>query len=266
MKIRDIIYIILTSILIVSCQETVSTNGLPYTELIVISGELIAGESISNIYITRTLPPLDNYYLDSALITDAKAYLELNNTKYELKFNSFSKTYYCDSIIPKVGDKFKINVYWNGHNANGITTIPDKVDSVYNIKTEIKEIVDNYGYQFSQLIISAFIKSSKNVVIYSGTNDFETYNSKFFVHKLNQNFNSNLLLFTSDYYTSEYIADTLIIGTFDLDFYDYYTTKNNGNQNDDAFSINADFIKWNIKGDGIGLFIGSNREFIPLSN
>ncbi len=265
MKIINLILIAFIAISIISCEENMGTVDLPYSELIVIRGELIAGNPISGIIITKTLPPLDNYELDKALIPSAKAYIEYNSTKYPLIYDESIRTYYCNDIIPHVGEKYKIVVQWQGHTASAITTIPAPIDSVDDIKLEIINITEDY-YSYQQLIVKGRVKSSHNVVIYSCIDNFHSYWSNSYVRKLKSGFDGQLLLFTEDYYYSNQLPDKLIVGTFDLDFYDYYYTKDNGNQVDDAFSINAEIIKWNINGDGIGMFIGSNRKTISLSN
>ena len=267
MKLVNKIILLIASICLIACEETITDVNLPYSELIVLQAELKADQPIKDILISRTLPPLEKYSFDIALITNAKAYLELNNVKYNLKYNSLDESYYCEDIIPKAGDRFKINIDWNGHNTYAYTTIPNQIDNVSNIKVDTNEIVYKYGYYYRKVLITARVKSNFNVVIYSGfIRNVNDYIYTYQVRKLNSGFNSDMILFedNSNYLNWEW--PSIIIATYDLDFFDYFNTRYEGEQSSDLFSSSGNNIRWNMKGDGIGLFIGSNQKIIPLSN
>jgi hypothetical protein len=94
-----------------SCEETVSNIELPYEEKLVIRGILTAGDTINNIAVTRTLPPLEEATYENSLVSDAV--LEISEdfegeTKiYKLNFLSTYK-YGLNNLIAKEGANYTL--------------------------------------------------------------------------------------------------------------------------------------------------------------
>ena len=88
---------------------------------------------------------------------------------------------------------------------------------------------------------------------------------KEFAAKIDKDFTGNITIGTYPYwYYGEFGLSSIILTKYDLPYFDYYVTRREGDMNDDVFAISGNNIAWNIKGDGIGLFIGSNKKEIIL--
>jgi hypothetical protein len=73
--------VIAISFTITSCQTAVDVNvELPYEEKIVVRGLLVAGEPLTNVQISRTLPPLEVFTYEKVLVTDAEVLVRSERT------------------------------------------------------------------------------------------------------------------------------------------------------------------------------------------
>jgi hypothetical protein len=131
---RTILLILTIGLLlgISSCEQNVSDANLVYVEELVIRAQITAGDTVRNVQITRTLPPLDQYSPDKAEVKDADAKIISDGREYKLHYLG-SSVYASDSLIPQAGRSYEIQVRWKGKYAWATTTIPQPpvIENVY---------------------------------------------------------------------------------------------------------------------------------------
>jgi hypothetical protein len=251
-----------------SCEEdVVDTSGITYKEQLVIKAFLFAGENATNIQITRTLHPLENYEYEKALVKDAKVAIIHNNQRYNLAYNSYSQTYENSEIIFKEGETYYLDASWKNLKATSRTTIPafEIAKTYYNFER------DKEGYYWLMLINA--VPTGNNYCSFGGVvseqNTYMDYDG------LIDNFSDASLsvicgvrwfssIADSSYQISLAKQDTYFLTAFDRSLWDYKTTRWAGSSGEDIFGNSGANVKWNINGDGIGLFIGSNKKEFKL--
>ncbi len=241
----------------ISCEQTVKDAELPYVEKLVIESVFTAGEKIDSIIITRTLPPLGEYTFEKALVTDARGYIETNGEKHELEFNNDQ---YDSDLTAKAGEKYKLVVKWKELKAYAAAFVPPKVtiDTVVHRFVKAEWSKNTYSLQ-----LDAVVHPIENAC-YGG----RTKNG--FINTIRNNWDENSsggipVPFVQNYYVSGDTSDFElenpvegIIYSFDENYYDYFKTRNYGNDEGAIFGISGRNVDWNVKGDGLGLFIGYN--------
>jgi hypothetical protein len=262
--IKGIFYFVIL-ITLIGCEETVDDMELPYIEQMVIRCILEADKPVV-MSITKTLPPLEEYNIDNAKISNVSGYIQCEGNIYPVSFKD-GIYYEFKDLIPKIGKAYSLVLNWNGKTAKGKTWVPEPIviDTVY--KNLIKN--DDYWYfYFWEIIYSAEFKPHPNsaYTAYTWTETGSNYLTKYYSDyakkwndinlngKISLPFSSNIIYDPSEF-TSVREFD-VGVDCYDIPFYDYFITRYEGNSLNDLFSTSGQNIYWNIEGDGIGLFLG----------
>ena len=272
-----ILYSVIT-IISVSCTTDVTDVTLPYNEQLVIQC-LLQPDSLITLNITKTLPPLDDYDISKATITNALATITVDNKTYNFVYKG--GYYYCNDIVPKSGKSYILEVIWNGKRATARTKVPFPLQIIGFEKNILSSYYDDYYKEtYYELAFQAVVSLPKDVTCvgayqYSFINDnaryyFESYGqSRAYKNTTNQDIIPTNINFSSEYTSDLNYTDTskiAIVETYDLPFYDYITTvKLHHYDDDNPFGFSGNNPKWNIQGDGIGYFFGmaySKKHFI----
>jgi hypothetical protein len=283
------IALILLLLIIYSCGEgKVSIGPENYEPKIVVDGFIFPGQPVQNIRITRNIPVATAVNRQALVITDARAALTdiAVNQVYELEYNSetYGYQYSGQDLVIGYGHSYRITInanidgssYWTG----AVTTVPEKGfeiidslcrDSLYyyqrdgsgnvlkpNIVFRRSPETDFYAFSIIalQASVESFIYPPKNVYIphtieksdveehlsslmYSRDEIFNTPASDGIMEKEIEYFH---VMFYGWYRVVAYAGD--------INFKDYYLTKNNvqeidGNLHEPVF---------HLEGDGIGVF------------
>lgn len=258
MKNFTIIIFSTISLLLSSCEEDVVGVSLPYKEQLVIRAVLESGSPIGNIRVEKTLPPLENYSPDKAIIQNATLIIEDGSSIDTL---TYANGYYHSKLIARPGVKYRLKAIWKNHKAYAETVVPEPVDFDF-VSVEFKR--NDYVYGEYNAIAYTLIDPrpeyvyqgaiSMEGIIYSPDEIF-TYSNVDRNGKLRVN-----LYYTGGNDTND-IKKTLkffvfVIAAYDKQFYDYFITKYNGNSSGDIFGNLGTNVRWNVTGDGIGMFIG----------
>lgn len=124
----------------------------PEADQVVIQGYLYAGEPVTDIQITSTLP-LGSQDTLAPPINDAEVYLIKNGQRYNLQPSSGDSGYYHyegSDLSVEVGDVFEINVSYYGTIASGETGVPPAPASV-SISSNtlyIPESISPFDFEF----------------------------------------------------------------------------------------------------------------------
>jgi Domain of unknown function (DUF4249) len=272
-----------------SCGDTFVNNPeFLYEEKLVINGLLSAGDSVRNIEIVR----LQAFSNDSTIsVSNANAVLTVDGIAYPLRLQKFHPkrnnsdlrvhSYYeAPGLVAEAGKRYTLTVEWKGKKAMATTTVPKPLlpDSVRIYQDSAKTF----------LIVEAVIKPRPNEVYvldqsyrYLTSPPTSAIDSLEFsggapskpirlevdelAERRTKTLRSNLwtdsyqVRFRKMYLDLERYNALAIIYTFDNAFWDYYYTGINSNLggNTGGFAPpDGKNIKWNVTGDGVGLFIG----------
>jgi hypothetical protein len=269
---KNILLIIALCSILISCEEIVENPGLPYKEQLVIRAILEPGKSVSDIRITRTLPPLDEYNENKALITDADAVIEYNGTEYKLNYSNSSRTYYNNELVPVVGGTYRLRVEKGNMKATAETTVPDSV-TIESFFIDFFEVDTRYGDRYLNFRLYVNFKPVNNAVYtaqyqykfneYPDNQDM-IYNSEDtlkngMIEFLIQNLSYSLYTETPDSneIKKSISENTCTIISWDPQFYDYFITKYEGNSDSEFFGTSGTNVRGNISG-ALGMFIARN--------
>lgn len=264
---KKILILILISITLISCEKTLTGYELPYERKLVIQGILEAGEESheTNLSITITQPPLGKVIAEEIDTSKIIVYIESEGVRWDFKYKLESigydwdaSTFVNDDFITKAGKTYNLYVNYDGMTATASTTIPNKPEIIELFIKEI-ENKDQWDTWTSQAIF-AKIKAVDNVV-YS-QND-EWWSEPMTIKNADS---EGIIEFFVDWAYDYFPEDPKYFSSFysyDYDFYEYVISKKQADGDGfNLFSTSGNNIKWNIKGDGIGIFFGRYEQFV----
>lgn len=257
------ILLLITAVTFISCEQPLEDEEIPYELKIVVSGTLYPYQQVKDIYIGRTLPISYQYSSEFAELTDAVAAIECGGRYYPLRHTG-KGLYANDTLITEPGKKYVLIVNYESKLATAETTVPTPgvINKLSLALKDIGGVKENYVnaqikpagdevYAITWLIMlpNGFIsKEAQEAPEVIGTSDLATVS-------VNSAIIPQYLINTS----RENLAVRVHI--FDKQFRDYFTTKPNSEVTDQIYGQTRSNVKWNIKGDGIGLFLGK-RDMI----
>lgn len=267
-NIKILTLIALLSIALTACEETVTGVTLPYKEQLVIRGLLESGEQIRNIKVEKTLPPLENYNADKARVTDALLIVSDGNISDTLI--SAVGSYFSNSLKAEAGKTYTLTAKWKGHTATAQTYVPHKV--AYD-EVEFKIIRESSNGWFSNKVEFFATTTPEQNLVYQGAisgdygyelgynDDLHRYEERDANGKLKVVFGEYYFDdFVDSNYVKQYIKNAkFVLLAYDKQFYDYFVTRYNGETSEGIFGNSGLNVAWNIKGDGIGMFIGWSK-------
>ncbi len=269
MKKIKIIYIsalFAISLFFIQSCENVIDGQLPYQEKLVIKCILEEGKPTDNIFIVKNLPPMYTEYYNKdtppdIIIKNAVGYISDSEKSYPLEYVA-NTTYKAVGLIPKEGVTYKLSVSWNGHTATGQTNVPAKPEIISVILKEAQHQQNYYGtiaeIKFKGLRNVSYIAETYHITQEYDKSGYYNYGNAVMIRN---NASSDTSIVNAvdimDYYTNSYASINVLV--FPPEFLDFYDSKySGGNSPDGIFSTSGINVKWNIKGDGIGLFLGKN--------
>ena len=283
------------------CEQTVTVGELPFEEKIMVEG-ILKADSIIEIVFSKTVPVLDtqNIYtidtvsnrittLQGTIAIDGISYplIHMNNGRYRI-FDAQQQ-----SIKGKIGSIYLLNASWNNKIIYAQTQIPiAKKPTILgiNIDTTRSSV---YGYQdYIRVFISlsyqpedqeAIVHTINTISPFDNSiyNEIDTVNYKEFNYPQYfppYYFTKKEIPHISSFFTWLYIptgitisealsmyADSKIITKhYDKAMKEYIDTQYFGDNLGGIFGGGGTGIHWNIKGQGLGLFIGYSDNILPL--
>lgn len=252
---------------------------LPYEEKIVIRGLLDAGQLISDIQISRTIPALEEFSYEKIFIGDAKATITVDGQIYPMELQPRNSTspsvpyrslYRAPNVRVVNGKTYKLEVRWKNLIAQAQTFVPlpPQVDSV-NALASIVRIPNGATAVLDTVFESiAFLRSRPNEVYRIGTTLHDAASGRllsargfgdasYFPSAISVALPSNtwrLTTATLQILTNQ-MKTRVTIEAYDGAYYQYYQTRSRSGQIG-LFSPGGPNIDWNVTGDGIGEFVG----------
>jgi len=250
--------LIFISTLFISCEQPLGDEEIPYELKIVVSGTLYPYQQVKDIYIGRTLPISYSYSEEFGALGDANAVIECEGKYYPLKHTG-KGLYANDTLTSEPGKRYVLIVSYENKLATAETKLPgagviNKLSLALKDIGGVKENYVNavikphddevYAVSWIFMLPNGFIsKEATEVPEVTGSRDHAalTVNSAVIPHYLINSSRENL---------------AVRIHIFDKQFRDYFITKPNSEITDQIYGQTRSNVKWNVKGDGIGLFIG----------
>lgn len=277
------IFLLAGGLTLAACEQVVPADDLPYTNQLVIKGILVAGEKPDSISITHTLPLNQNYTIDAASTPGATATITVDGQSWPLTYigGGFYRAAGIDSV--RAGKTYTIDVQWNGLHASASTLVPGypNITNVTLSAPRIDTMIYTYygsGYQDTSIsihgqarmqlvptpnaayrILRDSIWSDSVYSHYTVSPDYSGSSYQEFTLSSDAAPDGTILInnvwYLSQYDTTSYSVD-MTIAAYDRAYYEFIRTYQSYDNSGDIFGSGGTNPKWNITGDGIGIFIG----------
>lgn len=288
---------------VIGCETTVTDASLPYSEKLVISGIITAGDSIKNIQISHTVAPLDTYSLEKVFIKDAVGSVMVDGKSYPIQFQGLEDVdtlyiqnglvrslYRVPNLVAEAGKRYALRVEWRGKIATAETFVPEALSIVSSriVPREVAEVIIGSGGLYQTRTTYASVE----VTVHARANEtFGIATADYFQYLalpdvLRYRFGSSIpdaaVLGASSSNGTVVLQYPLSLGypvfqgyviyagcsSFDAAVHSYFLYRNSYSPFGSGTLtgiLNGEPSRnptWNIRGDGIGMFIGRSEMAI----
>lgn len=240
------------------CEQPLQEEEFPYEIKLVIRGILEPGKIIDNIYIGRTLPINAEFDESFANLDDAVGAIISDGIFYPLRHTE-NGIYTTDSLIAEKGKTYYLVAQWEDKSISATTNIPmpGKV-----LGYGVKNLEEN-GERVNAMEATIAPRGDESytitwVFVYSdGLVSNEAQN---FVD-VNRSLTGEQIKVHSDAIPASILNNTsgkigIRLYVYDRAFYDYFKAEGSSQISESIFGQPLSNVKWNIEGEGIGLFMG----------
>lgn len=258
--------VVLVSLPLLSgCEQVVDEEQFPYEMKLVIRGLLEDGQPIKDIYIGRTLPVAVPFRGDFANLTNAIVSIKVDTLRYILKHSRDGLYSAPANVRAKAGKTYELLVSWENLSAGAITTIPEAgtiggvylLNSINDTGKSVKVMSAEITPRGDETYAATWLSYTQTGQIYTEDNKYNTV-----VKKL-PNTTSLTLIVQSGEVPAAYSSRPQDLGVgiyvYDTAFYDYFKTKGSSKLSDAVFGQPSTSVRWNVQGDGIGMFVGRSK-------
>jgi hypothetical protein len=259
-----------------ACQRPVESEvEIPYEEKIVVRGLLVAGEPLTDIQISRTLPPLDVFSYEKVFVANAQASVTVDGKNFPLSLQSpFISTpaaspvqrslYAASGVRVEAGKTYTIDVRWNNLRAAAQTTVPLAAEiSAPQLVTNVVPSATLPNATDTVLTVRASVNARAGEVYRIGAQmTGGTSATRSASDAVRTMASGQTLLLQTDvwrnvarFLTNPTTKITAFVESYDPQFFDYFQTRTRGGQ-PDILNPSGPNIEWNVTGDGLGVFMG----------
>lgn len=255
---KNLFILILFSIFFLnSCEQPLEEEDFPYEQKLVIRGLLEENKLINNIYIGRTLPVAVPFSEDFARITDAVGAVISEGIFFPLRHLG-NGIYTTDSLIAQRGKTYSLVVQWQDKVASAETVVPIPGSIVSFGVSSINE--NGQSVNVLEGTVMPFANESYAATwVLVGFNGIISRESDSFA-QVTKSSNQATSVRTVEIPGNILNSGTGSVGIrfyiYDSSFYDYFVSHGTNQIPDAIFGQPGSNVKWNIIGDGIGMFIG----------
>lgn len=280
-----------------SCEQVIQPNVQPeYVPKILLYGSIIAGDTISSLYVARTLPLFDSVLAERSAVTTATIRLRVDGREYPMQLEPMiflnsngttfrnRRSYYrtVPPVIAEEGKEYEIIAEWQGLRAQVKTFVPRAVpiESAREIIVDSKDSktgadVRHYRYE-ATFTPQRGVVYSTNIVTDAGA-DTTTENWRLYsdfwnpasngtkaeadsLGKLRLTFLSSPALFIPGRGWQTPNNPHIVLHQIDEALLEYARTFGNSFASSNPFTIGGVNAKWNVTGDGIGIVVGMSSS------
>lgn len=256
-------FLLLAVIPFAGCDVPVEDADISYTERIVVQGVLEPGKPVANIYVGRTLPLTMLPDQRAAALTDAEVTVLHNGLAHSLVHSSLG-LYADSSLIVVSGDVYEFRARWGGHEALSRTVVPFPV-----ALDSFRFIPDVASGNVGRLDVAGIPRTSEayglkwSMGLQRDSGDYNPFSGNYLVRLVRGRdaVQSNAPFLSEEGYLYRRAGpgDTLqiVVFAFDEPFFEYSRSLSESAGNTDlALDTYFPSVRWNVTGDGIGMFIG----------
>ncbi|MBN8544939.1 MAG: DUF4249 family protein [Ignavibacteria bacterium] len=264
--------LIFAGVFLSGCEQVVGEEEFPYEMKLVIRGLLEDGQDIKDIYIGRTLPVAVPFRGDFANLTNAVVSIKVDTLRYILKHTRDGLYSAPNGVKARAGKTYELLVSWESLSAGAVTKIPEAgtiggvflLNSVNDTGKSIKVMSADITPRGDEAYAVTWLAFTQTGQIYTEDNKYNV------VVKRLPNVNTTTIQAQSAEITPSYLARPQDLGVgiyvYDGSFYDYYKTKGSSKLSDAVFGQPSTSVRWNILGDGIGMFVGRSKTTRQISS
>ncbi|MEP7219980.1 MAG: DUF4249 family protein [Bacteroidota bacterium] len=260
---------------IMGCETGLDTpDDIPYVEQIIVSCLLEPGKPADSLRFSRTLPINEQYDTSKAIIADLTGTIRSGDSIYPLRYISGIR-YEAVGLIPESGKVYQLNAEWHGKHVTAVTRVPFPavVDTITFFPFAYPNKPDKAYYRMDLRVIPGVQE------VYGITYQFKNSDSAWVNGGSLKDRGSAVrsqdtladgrahILSRSDHPLEgpPPFSGSVALFSFDAPYYDYFLTYANGDEPGDRVLANTgEKIRWNVHGDGVGMFIGRSIRQITL--
>lgn len=254
--------IIIFSCIVLACEEKADSLNLPYHERLVIDGMIRNQDlGVQNVRVVRTLPLNEIDPSDIGVVTNADVFLQCGDTVRQLLYQD--ELYRNLSLSIFAGKCYTLTVDWNGKHAWATTVVPysPAVDTI-----EVNTQSTPEGWQCTaEAFVSPRVQEAYTAHwtlvsrVSAGRDSIISSSPEQTPLTMEQAAGDGRIHFQYSSPAGLGLGDTLYFDciAYDKPYYDYYISRG-----DPFFSGVPTYsyfegpVRWNVKGDGVGLFVG----------
>ena len=266
MKIIKYISLLLVSVVLLNCEQIdVIESNIPFEEVYVVNGRLIAGSSNIEISFTKSFPIEEDLRIGDVALKDVTSYIWSETqgifTLQHKKNGIYSPV---SELLIENGTKYELFAEHNGERIYSVTTVPNEAE-VVTAKLEGRHLKCEVIPNMKNVYAAKYFVESK----FSGYENFEDSTFYEVTNKVSDTLNT-IEVRTSDipleYFDNpEFYSVKMILYTFDDQYKDYYDTRKNNKPIENIFSEGGGSVYWNVAGEKtIGLFIGYSKTTFEI--
>jgi hypothetical protein len=262
---KRIIFLFLIGILLSSCGDSIVNNDLGYKEHLVVRGILVAGEPIT-VYFGKSLPLQQTFDSANANLKNVFAYIT-HNLKNDTMYYTGNGIYKCKSLIAQNGETYSLFANWNNSVVRSETSVPFTA-SFQN--ASLDTVIENNDTSFTVKGVltprpGAVYGATWSIISSNPSYVLEDSVISILAREKDKDLLGNLLIKTrkiSIDLVRKWRSNLFIrVHAFDEQIYNFFITQDANNASNNIFGNSGVNLRWNVSGDGIGMFIGKT-DFI----
>lgn len=264
---KKLLFFILTIVICFSngCEQPLGEDEFPYEFKLVVRGIVKNNRLIDSISVGRTLPVSVPFNEQFSRVTNAVGAVVSDGIFYPLRHKG-NGYYTTDSLIARSGKAYSLLINWESISINSHTTVPKlgNVGSSYVNQGVLNGNPINYFESSLTPYSNEVYGATWFLMSFAGTIVSESTTFEKIVKKgsspqivvptigLPQSFNT---------YSGSYGIRLI---AYDAPYYDYFITSGSNQVSDAIFGQSGTTVKWNINGQGIGMFVGTADTLIVI--
>jgi hypothetical protein len=250
-------------------QETTIVNDLQYEEKLVVRSILTAGQPV-RVYFSKTVPISGSYNPDDFIVKDVKASIVNEDSTYNLAYTD-SGYYTSPGLVASNGETYNLTANWNGKQSTSQTTVS------YSTQYQNAKLIADVSGTDTTYSLQCLLTPSTGAVygvtwlIINADSVFRLEDTVIpeLLREQDKNLQNLLILKTRSIPTelvNKWRRSFFIrIHAFDSQYYNFFLTQNSNSASTNVFNQGNLGLRWNVKGGGIGMFIGET-DFIVKVN
>jgi hypothetical protein len=254
------------SLLLIGCEQSSNVSEFPYEPKVVVNCVIQAGRPIDKIMVARTLPIPVNYSDAEAEVRNASVAIATKDTVIVYKYTE-PFTYTTSGLVAKTGQTYTLLVQWEDKFATATTTVPRigvaaspamkiskesaKVEKYLETKVE-QRAGEVYGCTWIAYFANGAV--ADEAATYAGITG---KTSGATVFSRSSTIPENLLGMNLKY--------GVRLHSYDPQYYDYYYSQTDNQVSGNIYLRANTNIKWNVHGDGIGMFIAKADTIVKIN-